>query len=69
MRALLFPLIDAIPPLGYHRIDMKILAVDTTTSYYSLALTDGDHVLAELNVDAGRKHSERLMTRDRKSVV
>lgn len=46
---------------GYHRSDMLILSTDTSTSYYSVALCDDDHVLAELSVDGGRRHSERLI--------
>jgi len=40
---------------------MKILAADTSTGYNSVALCEDDHVLAESVVDAGRKHSERLL--------
>jgi tRNA threonylcarbamoyladenosine biosynthesis protein TsaB len=40
---------------------MKTLAADTTTSINTVALCDGDRVLAETFVDCGRKHSERLI--------
>ena len=40
---------------------MITLAADTATAYNSVALCDGDTVLAETTVRAGRKHSERLL--------
>ena len=40
---------------------MLILSADTSTSYYSVAVCDEEHVLAELSVDGGRRHSERLI--------
>jgi len=45
----------------YHRFAMLILAADTSTSYYSLAICDSERVVAELNVNAGRRHAERLI--------
>jgi len=40
---------------------MKILAADTTTLVNTVALCDGDRVLAETIVNCGRIHSERLI--------
>ena len=40
---------------------MRILAADTTTSVNTVAVCDGDRVLAETFVDCGRSHTERLM--------
>ena len=40
---------------------MLILSSDTSTAYYSVALSDDRHVLAEVCVEGGRKHSERLL--------
>lgn len=40
---------------------MKILAADTSTSVNTVALCDGDRVLAEASIDGGRTHSERLL--------
>ena len=46
---------------GYDRFVMLILSADTSTAYYSVALNSDDHVLAEVSVEGGRKHSERLL--------
>jgi len=40
---------------------MRILAVDTTTSYSSVALLDDRHLLAEIDVESGLTHSARLL--------
>lgn len=40
---------------------MIILSADTSTAYYSVALCDDEHVLAEVTIEGGRKHSERLL--------
>lgn len=40
---------------------MKILAADTTTSINAVALCDENGIIAETIVQAGRKHSERLL--------
>lgn len=40
---------------------MIILSADTSTAYYSVGLSDDEHVLAEVTVEGGRKHSERLL--------
>jgi tRNA threonylcarbamoyladenosine biosynthesis protein TsaB len=40
---------------------MKILAADTSTSVNTVAVCDGDRVLAETIVECGRSHSERLI--------
>ncbi|MDZ7579360.1 MAG: tRNA (adenosine(37)-N6)-threonylcarbamoyltransferase complex dimerization subunit type 1 TsaB [Deltaproteobacteria bacterium] len=39
---------------------MKILAVDTATNSCSVALTDGEHLLAEINLVSTRTHSRHL---------
>ncbi|MGD8270362.1 MAG: tRNA (adenosine(37)-N6)-threonylcarbamoyltransferase complex dimerization subunit type 1 TsaB [Desulfobacterales bacterium] len=39
---------------------MKILAVDTATSGCSVALTDGEHLLAEINLVSTQTHSRHL---------
>ncbi|MGB5615954.1 MAG: tRNA (adenosine(37)-N6)-threonylcarbamoyltransferase complex dimerization subunit type 1 TsaB [Desulfobacterales bacterium] len=39
---------------------MKILAVDTATSGCSVALTDGEHLLAEINLFSTQTHSRHL---------
>ena len=39
---------------------MKILAVDTATSGCSVALTDGEHLLAEINLVSIQTHSRHL---------
>ncbi len=46
---------------GYDPLVMLILSCDTSTAYYSVALSGDEHVLAEVSVEAGRKHSERLL--------
>ena len=40
---------------------MKTLGVDTSTSVNTVAICDGDRVIAETAVDCGRAHAERLM--------
>ena len=40
---------------------MKILAADTSTLVNTVALCDGDRILAETVVNCGRIHSERLI--------
>lgn len=40
---------------------MIVLAADTSTSFNTVALCRDQHLLAETVVDAGRKHSERLL--------
>lgn len=40
---------------------MKILAADTSTSVNTVAVCDGERVLAESAVDCGRAHAERLL--------
>lgn len=40
---------------------MKILACDTTTSVNTVALLEGQRVLAETYVDCGRRHAEGLL--------
>ena len=40
---------------------MKILAADTSTSINTVAVCDDDRVLAEIIVECGRSHSERLI--------
>ena len=40
---------------------MKILAADTSTSINTVAVCDNDRVLAEIIVECGRSHSERLI--------
>jgi tRNA threonylcarbamoyladenosine biosynthesis protein TsaB len=40
---------------------MKILAVDTATSGCSVALTDGEHLLAEINLVSTQTHSRHLV--------
>jgi len=40
---------------------MKTLAADTSTSINTIAVCDGDRILAETVVECGRKHSERLL--------
>ncbi len=40
---------------------MIVLAADTSTSFNTVALCRGESLLAETVVDAGRKHSERLL--------
>lgn len=40
---------------------MKILAIDTSTDYLTLAVTDGDKVLARLHRKAARRHSSLLV--------
>lgn len=54
-------LVDWSNHLGYYRFVMIVLAADTSTSFYSVAVCDGDRVLGEVSVDGGRKHSERLL--------
>ena len=39
---------------------MKILAVDTATNGCSVALTDGEHLLAEINLVSTQTHSRHL---------
>ena len=46
---------------GYDPIAMLIFSCDTSTAYYSVALSSDEHVLAEVSVEGGRKHSERLL--------
>lgn len=46
---------------GYDRFAMLILSADTSTAYYSVALSRDDHVLAEVSVEGAKKHSERLL--------
>jgi len=46
---------------SYDLFTMLILSSDTSTAYYSVALTRDRHVLAEVSVEGGRKHSERLL--------
>lgn len=45
----------------YYRSEMIILSADTSTAYYSVGLSDDEHVLGEVTVEGGRKHSERLL--------
>ena len=52
---------EGCPSSGYDRTRMIILSADTSTSYYSVAVCDDAHVLAEVSVDGDRKHSERLL--------
>jgi tRNA threonylcarbamoyladenosine biosynthesis protein TsaB len=40
---------------------MKLLAGDTSTSVNTVAVLDGDRVLAETVVESGRTHTERLL--------
>jgi len=40
---------------------MKILAIDTSTDYLTLALTDGENVLAQFNKKSHRSHSRLLI--------
>ncbi|MHB9112440.1 MAG: tRNA (adenosine(37)-N6)-threonylcarbamoyltransferase complex dimerization subunit type 1 TsaB [Thermoleophilia bacterium] len=40
---------------------MLILAIDTSTEVLALALGDGEQVLAEISIDAGRSHLEMLL--------
>lgn len=40
---------------------MKLLAIDTSTDYLSLAVMDGDRALARVHRKAPRAHSSRLM--------
>lgn len=40
---------------------MILLAADTSTSYYSVAVCNDAHVVAEVNVDANRRHAEELI--------
>lgn len=40
---------------------MPTLAIDTSTEVLALALGDGEEVLAELGIDAGRSHLEMLL--------
>jgi tRNA threonylcarbamoyladenosine biosynthesis protein TsaB len=42
-------------------VAMLVLAADTSTAHFSVALCDGDAVLAEQFQAAPRKHSERLL--------
>lgn len=42
-----------------------LLAIDTSTNYASLALTDGDTLLAELNWRVERRHGSELLERAR----
>lgn len=39
---------------------MRVLALDTTSRAGSVALVDGDHVIAEIAGDPSRSHAERL---------
>jgi tRNA threonylcarbamoyladenosine biosynthesis protein TsaB len=40
---------------------MRILALDTATTACTVAVADGDHMLAELTLEVPRAHSTRLM--------
>ena len=40
---------------------MKILAISTSSDICSVALLENDTVIKELNTDASRSHSEKLM--------
>lgn len=40
---------------------MRILALDTATTACTVAVADGDHILAELTLEVPRAHSTRLM--------
>jgi tRNA threonylcarbamoyladenosine biosynthesis protein TsaB len=42
-----------------------LLAIDTSTNYASLALTDGDALLAELNWRVGQRHGSETLERAR----
>ena len=42
-------------------LDMKMLAVETATSVQSVALLNGDRILAESHRDAGGHHGKRLV--------
>lgn len=58
------PLIETLTMVsreGYDRFAMLILSADTTTAYYSVALSSDGHVLAEVSVEGAKKHSERLL--------
>ena len=47
--------------LGENKVEMIILAADTGTSINTVAVCDGDRVLAETVVETGRSHSEKLL--------
>lgn len=40
---------------------MIVLATDTSTPFLTVALCDGDHVLAEYNEEADRRHAELIL--------
>jgi tRNA threonylcarbamoyladenosine biosynthesis protein TsaB len=40
---------------------MRVLGIDTSTYYGSVAFTDDDSVLGEINLNIGPSHSERLL--------
>ena len=40
---------------------MLILAIETSTSVCSIALYDGEKIVAEQSIDNGLTHSEKLM--------
>jgi tRNA threonylcarbamoyladenosine biosynthesis protein TsaB len=51
--------------LGIHPVDqeiaMRLFCLDTSTLAGSIALLEGEAVAAEVNVNLGRKHTERLL--------
>ena len=40
---------------------MKILSIDTSSKICSTAILENDKVMAEINLDDGKTHSENLM--------
>lgn len=48
-------------PLDRERVRVKILAVDTATAWQSVAVLDGEKVVARADEDAGGAHAKRLV--------
>lgn len=48
---------------------MKILAIDTSSSYLSLAISDGDRLIYEINKDLKKKDHAKLLIPELKSML